>query len=234
MYIHEIQHVIKSRYNGFSIPADVYKLTVINYIKGGDRVLDIGCGRSEFMIDAYTRAGEVIGLDPDASAIEANKVVNKKIIGTFDKLEFLEEESVDLAVSSWVMEHIDDPDCMFRHLVGVLKKGGHFISITPNKYSIVATISRLIPNIFHKKIVKILWGRDEQDTYPVYYKLNDDLTIRNYAEKYGFDVIDLRFLPDPSYYIFNLNLLDLVVNLHRKFIKKQHFENILFVLQKRE
>ncbi len=234
MYIHDIQHIIKSRYTDFSIPADVYKFTVINYIKGGERVLEIGCGRSEFMIDAYTQAGEVIGLDPDAAAIEANKVVNTKIIGTFDQLELREEESVDIVVSSWVMEHIDDPDFMFRHLVRVLKKGGYFISITPNKYSIVTTISRLIPNIFHKKIVKLVWGRDEQDTYPVYYKLNDGVSIRNYSSKYGFDIIDLKFLSDPSYYVFSLKLLDLVVNLHRKLIREKNFEDILFVLQKRK
>ncbi len=48
------------------------------------RVLDIGCGRADWLRDVYARTPHVHGLDPDAAALESNVVVKHKRVSTVD------------------------------------------------------------------------------------------------------------------------------------------------------
>ena len=232
MNIHELHIKLKEKNPEWTPQNEIYRYTVQRYANRDATVLDIGCGRTNYMAEVYSRVQKVIGLDPDIEALSENTAVQIKLSGGFEQLSKLSDQSIDIAVSSWVMEHIDNPDLMFTELKRIMKSGSRFISLTPNKHSLITKLSRITPNFLHKAIVKKIWGREEKDTYPTKYLLNDEKTIRNYAEKYGFIVEELQYLPDPTYYVFDTRLFDIIVNLHTKYIRKSQYEGLIFVLRK--
>lgn len=234
MKIHEIHEQLKLIEPDWKSHADFYKSTVERYVNRDATILDIGCGRASFMCDVYSRAKLIIGQDPDALALSENNCVQKKLTGGLETLREIPNDSVDIAVTSWVLEHIDNPDLLMSEVGRVLKTGGVFISLTPNKKSLIILLSSLIPNFLHPHLVKVLWGRELRDTYPTKYKLNSQKEIWRYAAKYGFSVESIITLKDPTYYVSKLFGMRTVLNLYNKFISPERYEGLLFVLRKTE
>ena len=113
----------------------------------GQVVVDLGAGRGGEHIDdavPYRRAmrdlrGEgrqVIGLDVDEAVLGNTFVDEAKVIdpGTSLPLEF---NSVDLIVSDYVFEHVDNPAFLVAEAYRVLKPGGWMCARTPNFFSYV-------------------------------------------------------------------------------------------------
>jgi ubiquinone/menaquinone biosynthesis C-methylase UbiE len=232
MKIHEIHNELRAIMPDWIPQNELYRAVLERYVKGDEVILDIGCGRGSCGADILARSQNVIGQDPDTQAVEQNPYITKKLPGDFDVLNELSDNSIDLAVSSWVLEHIDNPDALFLQLKRLLKPGASFIGLTPNKKSYVTILSRLIPNSLHPFLVKKIWGRAEQDTYPTRYKINTVEKLRSYAERYGFVVDELNLLRDPSYYIADRKYVKFVVSLYTKFVSEKRYEGMLFVLRK--
>lgn len=111
--------------------------TALEFIKDQDRVLDIGCGVGVFtslVKRTYPRC-EVWGTDISDKAIEDNKIEIPDIcyihqyIGDQDRLP---SDYFDVVFSGEVLEHLDDPNDLFKDAQRVLKKGGKFILTTPD------------------------------------------------------------------------------------------------------
>jgi Methylase involved in ubiquinone/menaquinone biosynthesis len=148
------------------------------------------------------------------------------------------DNSIEAVISRSVLEHIENPIGVYREVHRVLKPGGTFIFLTPNKYDYASILATLIPNRFHAKIVKMTEGRDEHDTFPTYYRANTKRTILNLAKSTGFKVVTISMLSQyPSYLTFN-PLLFLMGTAYDKIICRYEFLSclrgwILCVLQKR-
>lgn len=98
-------------------------------ITRNDTVLDIGCGNG-FIQQRVTRfAKEVIGIDINPSAIEANPSM-KACLMDATRLEF-EKSRFDKIYSSHTIEHIRDLSSVFREVDRVLKPGGLAFFIYP-------------------------------------------------------------------------------------------------------
>jgi 2-polyprenyl-3-methyl-5-hydroxy-6-metoxy-1,4-benzoquinol methylase len=232
MQIHDIQAQIKKDFPEWKSLAELYKQAVTEHVTPETTVLDIGCGRTDYMKDVYQRAQEVIGQDPDESAINENSSIDKKLVGDFEVLQQLHKESVDVVVSSWTLEHLPDPNKLFTQLNYALKPGGVFIASTPNKYSLTSLISSIIPNKYHPKLVQKLWGRSEENTYPTFYRLNTRRDIMKYCNKYGFVIKNILFVKDPSYYTTSQNRISLLYRMHKTLLPKAMSEGMLITLQK--
>jgi len=232
MLIHDIHNRMKLFEPDWTPQNEKYRSTVERYVNRDDALLDIGCGRSSFMRDIYSRANKVIGLDSDPQALGENQVVQIKLSGGLEKLDDVERSSIDIAVTSWVLEHINDVDQLFIQLNKVLKPGGLFISLTPNKKSMVTRLSMVLPNKTHPLLVKMIWGRAEKDTYPAYYKLNTVEEIQAYADKYGYLVESIELLKDPTYYAIRPRFLNFILKIYNRIVKPQNYEGILFILKK--
>jgi SAM-dependent methyltransferase len=175
-------------------------------------VLDIGCGRGSYaaamtslekLLMVYKgQAKHVLGIDPDPVG-ETNPTLDefRRIEGTQWPVA---DCSIDLAVSDWTMEHVEDPEAFLRECHRVLKPGGFFCMRTANRLGYVVALSRLIPNHIHTKVLnRVQPDREDQDVFPTVYRCNTIGKLRHALKKQGFDACVYGHNPEPSYLGFS-------------------------------
>lgn len=110
-------------------------------IEPGASVLDIGAAQGAYLT-ALTRAGfEARGVEPWQPAIETSRELAAQTgvetdisHGRGESLPFA-DASFDLALAVSVMEHVDDPEHVFREVARVLRPGGGFYFYTSTRLS---------------------------------------------------------------------------------------------------
>jgi SAM-dependent methyltransferase len=175
-------------------------------------VLDIGCGRGshtntmtsfERLLRVYKgQARHVLGIDLDRIG-ETNTTLDE-----FRLIEGprwpVEDGSIDLAVSDWTLEHVEDPAAFLRECHRVLKPGGFLCLRTANRLGYVVAVSSLIPNRIHTKVLnKVQPGREDQDVFPTFYRCNTVGKLRRALNSIGFDACVYGHNPEPSYLGFS-------------------------------
>ena len=182
-----------------------YRKLVEDATRGTERVLDIGPGTGEtFCHSLKGKVGEFIGLDPHP-AVEENDDLDRGIVGSIVEIPF-PEEHFDVVVSSFALEHIEQPRAGLRELHRVLRPGGRFVFRTPNVWHYVGLISRLTPQWFHNLFAHRARGLppEHEEPHPTYYCFNSLSRIRTICEEVGFDVELLQGVEaEPSYMRFN-------------------------------
>lgn len=139
-------------------------------------VLDFGCGRGNFVIDELKDSfSEKIGFDVSSESVQGNVTCDKIIIKK-DSILPLQNASIDTVVSLWVFEHINNPEEIMKEIFRVLKPGGFFACVTPNKKSLLITLRRMMTDGIAHHFLKLLYGREEKDAFNVFYRAN---TIKN-------------------------------------------------------
>ncbi len=173
-------------------------------------LLNIGCGHSILLKDIYQKTKENYGIEPDVNSIQKNQIMQDIKQGYAHDLPFA-DNYFDIVVSTWVLEHIDQAQESMNEIYRVLKPGGKFIFLTPNKNNYVVMMIRLIPDCLHDFLNRKLYNRQEGDTFPVRYKMNTQKEIKALASKAGFRKTDIFFNGDPSYISFNIVLFYIAV-----------------------
>lgn len=153
--------------------------TALTYMSNGDKVIDIGCGVGSFtkMAKKTYPMAEVWGVDMSDKAIEDNLKEGPDIKykqGYVGHLDFLSDSYFDLAFAGEVIEHLDNPDDVFKESYRILKEKGKLIITTPVEDHVCSN--------------EHVWEFNKQD-------------IENLYHKVGFK--DVRFvqLPDMEYMI---------------------------------
>src|SRR4051794_7935676 len=148
-------------YNDSDHPYRILTRTIDRAIGPDFTILDAGCGRTAPMLVRYRgKATRLIGVDLVEFTERVDGVeLHNWDLGAMD----LPNESVDLIYSRSVMEHIADPDAVYREMCRVLKPGGRSIFLTANKWDYASLIAALMPNAWHPKIVRHTEGREECD-----------------------------------------------------------------------
>ena len=83
----------------------------------------------------------------------------------------------------------------------VLKPGGRFVFLTPNRWDYASLAALAIPNRLHPMLVRRLTDRKECDTFPTFYRANSNRAIRRLARQSGFEVESIRYLNQyPDYF----------------------------------
>lgn len=141
-----------------------------NYIHSNATILDAGCGDNGMISEFKSLSGLIIGIDINENLLNKNNIVDKKIIGNLEQIP-LDNNSVDIIVSEFVLEHLQNPITVFKEISRVLKPKGVFIFITPNVLNPIMTLSKILPYSWHKLLRKILLKKREE-AHPTYYKAN--------------------------------------------------------------
>jgi SAM-dependent methyltransferase len=172
----------------------------------GHGVLNLGAGPTPDL-PLRTLKGEVaevIGADVDAVVFE-NTAVDRAILVENGRMD-LPPESIDLAYSDYVLEHVERPQEFLAEVFRVLKPASSFIFRTPNIGHYVSLISLLTPHSLHKIIAKPARGlsEDAQAPWPTYYRMNSRSKLRRLAQEAGFSDVELRMVEaNPSYLEFH-------------------------------
>jgi len=172
-------------------------------IAPSSRVLEIGCGRHA--TELVRLAGKVAarsGIDPEPFTDPPPGIV--LFNGMAERIDGIADSSIDLVFSKAVMEHIQDPAAALGEIARVLRPGGRYVFLTPNKYDYASIISNMIPNSWHPRIVRLTSGRNEADTFPVFYRANTRRDIERLAADANLRVLVFEYLGQyPAYLQFN-------------------------------
>jgi ubiquinone/menaquinone biosynthesis C-methylase UbiE len=109
----------------------------------------------------------------------------------------------DVVTCSWVLEHVHEPGRVFGEVSRVLKPGGRFLFITPNKSNYVVWLRRLMPNNLGRKATRAIYARDEDFINPTYYRANTFREINTMLSDVGLRCEQFEHVGDPTYLAFN-------------------------------
>ena len=215
----------ESRFGGFTdIDGTVAFYQRVNaLLEPGFVVVDFGCGPGEYGRDAVRirvelrvlrgKVRKVIGLDVDGRAAENSFVDEFRQIGDGEPWA-VEPASADIVLCDNVIEHLERPAWFFAEARRVLRPGGYLAIRTPNVLSYVGAASRLIPNRWHRRVLRAVQpGRDE--AYPTVYRCNTVWRVRRMLAEHAFDGIAYGYEAEPSYLNFSKLVYALGV-LHQK------------------
>jgi len=114
------------------------------HIKEGSRILEIGCGAGNLLVQAAIRGSHPIGLDLSMQALTFVRSRLERIISGKDAIsgfaciqsvgELLPfgDESFDFVLLSEVVEHLEQPQITIHEASRVLRPGGRLMVTTPN------------------------------------------------------------------------------------------------------
>lgn len=210
----EEKHYPEFRFGGFTdIDGTIVFYNRVNSLLDSSfTVLDAGCGRGAFAEDPIEirrnlkifkgKVSKVIGIDVDDSAKE------NPFIDEFHTIQGsswpIGNDSIDLIVCDYVLEHIDNPDKFFSEANRVLKNGGYLCIRTPNRWNYIALFARFIPNRYHSKVTNIVQkGRKEEDVFPTFYRCNSFQKLRDMMSSYNFEYVVYGYEAEPSYLSFS-------------------------------
>ena len=203
------QNAYRARYRamnpGWQASGDQLEALVRSRLTADSHVLDLGCGRGGVVELFWRDVKLAAGLDPDIPSLSEHRAAGMPVIrGVGERMPFV-DASFDLIVCLWVLEHLREPLTTFREVRRILRPGGHFIFLTPNLRHPLMVANRLgkaVPRL-QRRLVPRLYGRSEQDTFPVQYRANTPAAIRGLAAEAGLDVSELRLVRDPTYLAVN-------------------------------
>jgi len=96
-------------------------------VKG--KILDIGAGTGDFLLEAKNKNWETVGVDPNE---KAKSIAIKKGVHFADTIEKLESNSFDVITLWHVLEHVPDVVHQVAELKRLLKPSGTLIIAVPN------------------------------------------------------------------------------------------------------
>lgn len=214
-----IKAIIDRQFPSRTHPYRIFEQTILDHLHPSHTVLDIGCGRrAPNLVKLRGRAKVLIGLDVVEFEIRDPDLILRT--GSVCQMSGIEPNSIDLAYSRSVMEHIEDAERAFCEICRVLKPAGRYIFLTPNFWDYASLIAYLVPNRFHARIVRWSEGRSEEDTFPTYYLANTSHRIRRMAERNGMMVSKFQYLGQyPSHLMFSRTLFSLAAK-YEKFLER--------------
>jgi SAM-dependent methyltransferase len=181
----------------------VFRQMIYDAVGSESRVLDAGAGAGElFQYELKDKAMEIVGVDLDPR-VERNPQLHRGICANLTNIP-VEDNYFDLVFSRYVLEHIDNPQEFLQEIYRILKPGGCFLFLAPNRWHYVSIIASFTPMWFHNWYNR-LRGRQEDDTFPTVYHLNTRSRIRRQFRFAGFEERKLIFRECcPNYLTFSI------------------------------
>ena len=186
---------------GYFLPDDHYEALVDSLVSPSTRWLDVGGGRHLFPANPKLaeqlsrRCLHLSGVDPSPNILE-NPFVAERVQSVVQ--DYAAREPFDLLTLRMVAEHIAEPAGAMEAFRRLLKPGGTLVIYTINKWSPVSILAWLTPFRMHHPVKKIAWQTEEQDTFPIAYRMNTRRTLAKLAEAHGFRETAFRRLDDLS------------------------------------
>lgn len=176
-----------------------------------DLAVDLGAGRgawfeedeSDFRREMRKLKGHVahvVGCDIDPAVLGNRAVDSARLLAPGQRWPF-DDASVDLIVSDYVLEHIEDPQAFAAEVHRVLKPGGWLCARTPTKYNYVSIGARLVSNVRHARVLSAAQpGRKAEDVFPTAYRLNTRNDLDRAFSPARFENLSYTYSSEPQYH----------------------------------
>jgi SAM-dependent methyltransferase len=164
------------------------------------KIVEVGAGPTNPTSAFLSTLGEVHGIDV-TDEVRGNVHLTTASIIENDRYPY-PDETFDLAVSSYVVEHVAQPAVHLGEIHRVLKPGARYVFRTPNQWHYVALASRATHHGFHRLVANRLRQLPEEhhEPWPTVYAMNTPRAVRRYAARTHFDVERLDLVEkEPSY-----------------------------------
>ena len=171
-------------------------------------LLDFGAGRGVADVICYRRelrnfkskVCEVIGADIDP-VVAQNPLLSRAFVLDPAGSIPLPDECVNLIISDFTFEHIEDPYRTASELDRILIPGGWICARTPNKYGYVALANQLVPESFHLRLLRFLQpSRQEKDVFKTFYRLNTVGALKRHFKQAKYDYFVYSWDAEPAYH----------------------------------
>jgi len=208
------------------------------------KVLDFGAGRgaqlievsSNYVFNLIKLKGKVkflVGVDIDPAVMENPFLDEARIIDYSSMIEF-DDGYFDLIFADWVLEHVDNPKEFEENIYRLLKPGGWFCARTPNRWGITGLATNLIPNRFHKLILRYLQpNRKEIDVFPTTYKLNTKMRLNRFFNRDRWNNFSYISNSEPPY-VSRSKALMILVFLYWRIVPSFFYTNFFVFLRKKD
>jgi SAM-dependent methyltransferase len=120
-----------------------------HHLPDARRIVDIGCGRGEFLGWCKGEFDLVIGLDLSAEAVRMCTAEGISGIRSDALFLPLRTGAVDVVRAKEIIEHLPDPLSMVREACRVLKPGGLFLAHVPSQYSALYPVGNFYDDYTH-------------------------------------------------------------------------------------
>ncbi|HEV3384389.1 MAG TPA: methyltransferase domain-containing protein [Gemmata sp.] len=172
------------------------------------RILDLGCGKNADLARYRTRTREVWGSDYQShpELRHPRWFVKLRKDGTIP----FPDAHFDTVVTVMVLEHIVDPQLFLQEVSRVLRPGGRFIGHSISGRHYVTFISRLfglLPHWLNQRMIRKLYNRRVEDTFPAYYRMNSEGVVRRNCDETGLTLTGFQRYADPGYFRFSKPLM---------------------------
>jgi SAM-dependent methyltransferase len=212
------QNELRERYRqqrpNWQPATEFYADLVRSRLEPESRVLDLGCGRGGLVEQLNHPLHQLVGVDPDVVSLQEHRLRPEMPLSAAysDRLPFADGR-FDLVFASWVLEHLARPEVVLGEIGRVLKPGGVFVFITPNRHHPLMALNRLVARFsaLQGRLVEYFYGRKTADTFPAYYKANSGDDVRKVAGELGMTLVVSQLIPDPTYLAFRPNWFDTAV-----------------------
>ena len=108
-------------------------------------VADIGCGVGSFLDNCIGQANKLIAIEPCEPFQELLRKKGFNVFKTTSECNKVIDQSVDLAISIQVIEHVSEPVKFLGEILPLLSNKGELLITTPNRNDILGS---LIPDSF--------------------------------------------------------------------------------------
>lgn len=198
---HTVRSLKRILYSSVGSPRRRYREAIASQARDGQKILDLGCGyTAPDLVEVGVNRALKIGTDiVDGQRASAVSEIHYVCSDCYH-LAF-ESNAFDLVICRSVLEHLEHPKRAFDEISRVLTQGGTFVFLTPNRWDYVSLAASVTPNRYHAAVVRRLTGRDEQDTFPTFYRANTARRIRTFAEQAGLRMIWIEFLREHPHYL---------------------------------
>lgn len=164
----------KWRLHKFDIYA-YYKDAVHKRMRTDQIIVDIGGGKKSPIAEFKNEYNNLtlIAVDISDDELEFNTNVDQKIIADVTKEIPLPDESVDMIISSSVLEHLRGQEKFIQNASRLLKPNGesYFIHVFPSKFALFALINQIIPHGVSRRLVTAVFPkRKSTGVFPAHYE----------------------------------------------------------------
>jgi SAM-dependent methyltransferase len=178
---------------------ELFRGRLLAKISRSSHVLDLGAGAGIVkQMNFKEVAGRVCGIDVDPRVVD-NPFLDEAQVASAEQIPY-PDKTFDVVFADNVLEHLTDPERVFREVHRVLRPGGRFLAKTPNRRHYVALMARLSPHWFHRAYNR-LRGRSIVDTFPTRYLANSPRAIVELASKSGLEIETLSLIEGRPEYL---------------------------------